>query len=153
MGKKRTRRRTQAEAKAIQLIKENPDASNLQIGRQLKELGLVSDPTYIYSLVKRNQKAANDISQIREKNAEILSRDIVPHALKLHKQVLKDKTIAPKDKLPWVKLAEDKEFGADDNRRPHQIPNIHIDQIQAIINTGNTQRLQELQGQDEDDNG
>lgn len=139
---------TEAERKAIELIKNDPDKPLIEVGRKLVELQLVNKPEHIYNLTRTNSKLDAPITQIRERNAEILSRDIVPQALKIHKNVLKDKNINDTDKLPWVKLAEDKEFGADETKRPIPPQHIHIDQVQAVINQSIIQNLADQQPQD-----
>lgn len=126
-----------AKAKALELIRKEPNAPMIQIGNKLKELGLIKKPERIYELTRSSRYSSDisgEIQEIRRRNFEMMSREIVPEALKIHKKVLKDKSIEAKDKKDWVSLAEKCEFQIDETRRPapKQIK-VNIGQLQALI--------------------
>ena len=62
-----------------------------------------------------------------------MSKEIVPVALKIHKRVLKDKTIKDKDKREWVAMAEKAEFRVDERMIPTQQIQVNIGQLQQVI--------------------
>jgi len=80
---------TALEQRAIQLVKENPMLSNYQIGKKLKELGASANARSIYVRLKKNEYLNGEIEKIRQANLEMMSREIVPEALKIHKKALK----------------------------------------------------------------
>lgn len=135
------RKYTKKQIATIKLIKEDPEASNYAISKKLMDNQGVKSTMYVDTLVKTSKRVAKDISIIREKNAETLSKKIVPKALKRLTEGLKTKELDLKERFPFIKLALDKEFGTDDRKRPVSPPTIHIDKIQAIIaNTLNIQK-------------
>lgn len=127
------RKRTHLQSKAIELVKENPTLSNWAIGNKMKDLGLTNNPRVIYELLKYSHKTGREITQIREQNQEMLSREITPLALKIHKKVLQDKSIPNIDKKDWVKMAEVAEFGIDDRKIIRQPAQVNLQAIQQII--------------------
>lgn len=129
MGK----RRTKAQIRAVQLVKEDPEASNYEISKKMIESGHTSRTMYLDQAVVSNKRMKADIAIIRERNAEELTREIVPVALKKLKTGLKTRELTIKERFPYVKLALDKEFGTDESKRPVQPMTINIEKIQAII--------------------
>ena len=127
---------SKAKVKMLELIGKYPDRSKMEIGKELVSLGLLVKPENIYQMTRKNRNdgyMSGKIEEIREKNFEMMSKEIVPLSLKLHKQALKSKDIDIKDKLPWVSLAEKAEFSFDDRKMPTTPVNINIGQLQAII--------------------
>jgi len=127
---------SKAKVKMLQLIGKYPDKSKMEIGKELVSLGLLVKPENIYQMTRKNRNdgyMSGKIEEIREKNFEMMSKEIVPEALKIHKRVLKDKSIKDKDKKDWVSLAEKAEFSFDDRKMPTTPVNINIGQLQAII--------------------
>ena len=104
---------SQYDKRAIELLKQDPNLTNHQIGKQLQEQGLSNNERTIYSRLKHSECLSLEINKVRTYNHEFLSREIVPLALKTHKAVLKDKSIEAKDKKDWVAMAEKAEFRID----------------------------------------
>ena len=133
----------------------NPDKSNFQLGKDLKELGLTRDGAYVNKRLKRSEILRLGLAKVRERNLEILSKRIVPKALELHEKALNRKLNKEDKKDPvkvakheaeqfkYIKLAEDKEFGADDTKRPISQPLINFTQIQQNIYNEMTKRFRE----------
>lgn len=87
----RLKKMTRVEKKALELVAKNPNLSDNAISKELKELGFVRDRNYMLYRLSRNQIMNLEVRKIRERNAEILSRRIVPKALDLHEKALKEK--------------------------------------------------------------
>lgn len=121
-----------AERKAIKILSDNPDMTNAQIGKELKRLGHVKDAGYVMKRLKYSELLRENLSKVRQHNAEVFSRCIVPRAIKEHETALKDKKMDRKDKFKYVKLALDKEFGSED-KRPSPPPTIKINKIQNLM--------------------
>jgi hypothetical protein len=133
-------RPNKAKVKMLELIAKHPDKSKMDIGKELVGLGLLKKPENVYQMTRTDRGGDyinREIAEIRRRNFEMMSKEIVPEALKIHKKVLKDKSIQAKDKKDWVALAEKAEFSLDDNRRPapKQVQ-VNIGQLQAIIRDG-----------------
>jgi len=128
---------TPAKAKALELIKREPNAPLIEIGRKLKDLGMVTKPERIYELTRNDRTSGymgREIDEIRRKNLEKMSGEIVPEALKIHKRVLKNKKIPDEKKKDWVAMAEKAEFQIDETKRPIVPANINFTEVRAIIN-------------------
>ena len=86
-----------------------------------------------------------ELAKVREINLEILSKRIVPKALALHEKALnrklsKEDRLDPAkrakheaDQFKYIKLAEDKEFGSDEAKRPVMPIKVNIGQLQQLI--------------------
>ena len=97
--------------KGIRLLSsQHPDWSLHRIGLELKAMGVCKHELSVYKRVKKNPCLNGDLAAIRAANQEILSREIVPLALKAHKEVLSDKTIPALQKKDFIALAEKMEF-------------------------------------------
>lgn len=120
------------ERKAVEILNDNPDLNNNQIGKQLKELGCTRDVGYVSKRLKNSELLAMELTKIRSHNAEYLAKRIVPRALKVHEQALRDRKLGREKKFKWVKLAEDKEFGTEDKRPPIG-PTVNIAGIQNLM--------------------
>jgi len=127
---------TKLKSKTLELIKDYPHLSKLQIGNKLYKLGLVKRPETVYEITRNipsNAGIVEGIEKVRAANLEMMSRDIVPLSLKLHRKALRSKDIDLKDKLPWISLAEKTEFRLDERKMPVSPVNVNIGQLQAII--------------------
>jgi len=137
MNKKKVPRLSKAKVIALSLIKKEPHATKMEIGRKLMDLGLVTRPDQIYNLTRADRDNGyidGEISEIKKRNLEMMSREIVPEALKIHKKVLQDKTIPDKKKKDWVQMAEKAEFQFDETKRPPSQPQtVNILAIQQMI--------------------
>jgi len=134
-----------AERKAVELLNANPDKNNFQLGKDLKELGLTRDGAYINKRLKRSEILSLELAKVRQRNAEILAKRIVPKALNLHEKALNRKLSKEDKKDPvkvakheaeqfkYIKLAEDKEFGGDDSKRPPMPQTVNIQAIRTMI--------------------
>ncbi len=80
-----------AEKKALEILAKNPDYTNYKIGKDLKALGLTNDIGYVSKRLTNSELLRLELSKIRERNAEFLSRRIVPRALDIHEKALKQK--------------------------------------------------------------
>ena len=95
------------ERKALQILARNPEMTNYAIGKYLVQLGHTSDIGYVSKRLKASELLTLELSKIRERHAEFFSRRIVPKALDLHQEALKEK-ISPdiacsnKDKIVKV---------------------------------------------------
>ena len=124
---------TQADAKILEMVKADPNKSYYEIGRELKHSGISKSNRSIYSRLKKSEYLTREIGRIRQANFEMMSREVVPEAIKIHKRVLKNKGIPDEKKKDWVALAEKAEFNIDETKRPVQPVQVNIDQIQALI--------------------
>jgi len=125
---------SKTDAKIMELVKQDPMASNYEIGKQLNKLGVSKSDHAVYNRLKQSQYLSREIDQIRQANFEMMSREVVPEALKIHKRVLKNKGIPDEKKKDWVALAEKAEFGTDELKRPPQPqPQVNLIAIQQII--------------------
>lgn len=129
---KTLRKMLPAERKAVRILMKDPDMSNAAISKELKSLGYTKDVGYVGKRMSKSELLTGAITKIREHNAEILSRRIVPLALKIHERALKKKDSDEAEKFKWVKLAEDKEFGAED-RRPVSPALINVSGVQNLM--------------------
>ncbi|NQU83848.1 MAG: hypothetical protein HQ536_04000 [Parcubacteria group bacterium] len=136
-GKKPAKERpkiTRTDAEILKMVKADPNKSNYQIGRELKQLGVSKSDHTVYTRLKQSQYLSMEIDRIRQANFELMSREVVPEALKIHKRVLKNKKIPDEKKKDWVALAEKAEFGIDELKRPPQPPQqVNLVAIQQII--------------------
>lgn len=111
------------------MVEYNPLLSDIQIAEQMSDLGLAPDKYTAQRKIARRRQLQEDIAAIRAKNFDILNRDIVPLALKIHKKALKSKKLSDKEKFPYVKLAEDKVFG----EQLTISSNVPLVEVQALI--------------------
>lgn len=102
----------------LAMIKAEPGKPIIHFGRKCVKLGLLTNPNSIYAVVRNSNYMKGELQHIRSMNAEKLSRDIVPLALAETEAALRDKKYNRDKKFKFVKLAVDKEFGQDENRRP-----------------------------------
>jgi len=125
---------TVADAKILQMVKADPNKSNYQIGKELKQMGVSKSDHAVYTRLKNSQYLTREIGRIRQANFEKMSREVVPLALGIHKRVLKNKAIPDEKKKDWVALAEKVEFGTDELKRPPQpVQQVNLIAIQQII--------------------
>jgi len=118
---------------AIQAITtEYPNSSLQDISQKLNKIKPL-ERTSVYRRLTRSQQLKENIDIVRQNSSEYLSRILVPQALKNTDKALKSKDLSLKEKLPFNKLTLDKEFGADDSKRPTQPIQVNIGQIQALI--------------------
>lgn len=89
----------------LTIAKNNPNYNNHQIGKELVTDNKSQHPKSIYSRLTYSDLLRSEIDKVRTHNHEYLAREIIPEALKIHKKVLKDKSINPKDKDTWVSMA------------------------------------------------
>ena len=122
-----------AEREAVKILQHNPDMTNSQIGKELKKIGHTKDAGYVMKRLKYSELLRVSLDKVRQYNAELFSRCVVPRAVKEVESALKDKKMDRKDKFKYAKLALDKEFGSED-RRPVQSPStINIKKMQTCI--------------------
>lgn len=136
MAKKKIPKLSEKKAKALQLIKKRPNAALIEIGREMVKLGVMEKAETIYNLTRNDRDMGyihGEITEIKRKNLEMMSREIVPEALKIHRQVLKDKKIPNKKKKDWVQMAEKAEFQFDETKRPTTPQTVNILAIQKMI--------------------
>ena len=122
-----------AERHAVKILQKNPDMTNAQIGKELKRLGHTKDTGYVLKRLKYSELLKVSLDKVRQHNAEVFSRCIVPRAIKEHEAALKDKKMDKKEKFKYVKLALDKEFGHED-KRPSPPQTIKVGKIQILMN-------------------
>jgi hypothetical protein len=120
------------ERKAVKILSDNPDMTNSQIGKELKRLGHTKDAGYVMKRLKYSELLRENLSKVRQHNAEVFSRCIVPRAIKEHEAALKDKQMSRKEKFKYVKLALDKEFGADD-KRPAPPAMVKVNKVRNLM--------------------
>ena len=92
----------------LQMAKENPDKSKLQIGKELVDLGVYQHPNSVYKRLSRNSILKREIAEVEKYWAEHLKREIYPLAAKRWKRALKSKDLDDKEAFSYVKLAADK---------------------------------------------
>ncbi len=114
--------------------KKHPEVSNRQTSKKVSKTG--ESVAYIYRRLEKNEYLALAIEQIRSSHAEQLSRVITPKALQELENALDDEDLNRKDKLPYVKLALDKEPKFADRRDAAAPARINIEQIQVLIKQG-----------------
>ena len=125
---------SKADKAILILAKQYPGANNHQLGKKLQEFGTVKDSRTIYKRLKRSDYLRMEVDQIRKNSHEYLSREIVPEALKVHKRVLKDKSISDLKKKDWVAMAEKAEFRLDQPPAALRTININVaEKIQQMI--------------------
>lgn len=144
MGKT-TQKFTENEQKALELVKQNPAASNYKISRDLEELGYTSGDTYLTQRILKNNELASEVAIVRERNYQKLQQDITPHALTVLEDAVTSDKISKQNKFKWVKLALDKSFGDTESKHPTSPAQVNVDTIQVYIN----QRSQEQDDSDE----
>ena len=136
MSKGKIPKLSEKKAKALELIKKRPNVSLIDIGREMVKLGVMEKAKTIYALTKKgeyNMYMHGEIAEIKRKNLEMMSREIVPEALKIHKKVLQDKKIPDRKKKDWVQMAEKAEFQFDETKRPPIPPQVNLIAVQQYI--------------------
>lgn len=118
----------------ITIAKSNPNLNNHQIGQQLEDKGLSKNKLSIYSRLSYSELLRAEIDKVRTHNHEYLAREIVPEALKIHKKVLKDKSIPNVDKKEWVAMAERSVFKSEPDGA--RVSTISIGQINVLQQMG-----------------
>ena len=118
------------EQTAIRLLKEDPALTNYGLGKKIKDMGLAKSDKAIYNRLKQKDYLRREFHEIRAANLEFLSREVTPVALKIHRKVLRDRTIENKDKKDWVAMALRAEFKPSDS--PGQQTTINIAQMQVL---------------------
>ena len=140
--KKRTLKPNKIDEAMLLVAKEHPEWNPNQIGKKLKDLGVLKCTTTPYKRLTKSAFLRGEFAEIKKANAEMMSREIVPEALKIHKEVLKDKDIPAIQKKDWVIAAEKMEFKPDiQNLKINET--INVDQLsvyQQIVheNLGST---------------
>lgn len=120
--------------KAIRMLaKEYPNANNHQLGKKLQELGTVKSARTVYKRLKKNDYLRTDIEEIRKNSRELLSREILPEALRVHKRVLKNKDIPDLKKKDWVAMAEKAEWKLDVIQVQPRIAIQHLEIMQIMV--------------------
>ena len=117
------------------VAKEHPDWNPNQIGNKLKDLGVLKCTTTPYKRLSKNAYLRGEFAEIRKANQEMMSREIVPLALKAHKEVLSDKKIPAVQKKDFIAMAEKMEFKPDvQNLKINETVNVEQLQVyQQII--------------------
>jgi len=113
------------------LATQHPEWSLHRIGLELKGMGVIKDERSVYKRTKKNPYVTAELAEIRRKNFETMSREIVPEALKIHKKALKSKELTLKEKHPWVVAAERAEFHYDQTKAPGAKETVNIGQLQV----------------------
>lgn len=121
------------ERRAVKILSDNPDMNNSQIGKELKRLGHTKDTGYVLKRLKYSELLRVNLAKVRQHNAEVFSRCVVPRAIKEVEAALKDRKMDRKDKLKYAKLALDKEFGHED-KRPTPPQTINVNRLQILMN-------------------
>ena len=125
---------SKTDMKIMELVKKDPTMTNYEIGKHLRDIGVSKSERSVYCRLKKNDYLSREIDQIRQANFEMMSREVVPEALQIHKRVLKNKKIPDEKKKDWVALAEKVEFGIDELKRPPQPPQqVNLIAIQQMI--------------------
>ena len=132
--KKKKKRLTANELKALELVAKYPEKSNYAIGRDMKELGMVRDEQYLSTRVIKNSVIADKIAIKREKNL-LRIQNQMPLALMVSKNHLKSNNLKAaalvmKHALP---VSED---------TPVRQPMIHVDTLN-IVQTNQLRVLEE----------
>ena len=109
-----------------------PDSSLRDISDKLKNIKPL-ERTSVYRRLTKSEQLRENIDLVRQNNSEFLSRQLVPLALKETDKALKSKDLSSEQKFKHTKLVLDKEYGADDTKRPVQPIQVNIGQIQALI--------------------
>lgn len=79
------------ERKALEILSRNPEYTNYQIGKYLKQLGYTSDIAYVSKRLLNSELLGLELGKIRERHAEFFSRRVVDKAINLHHEALKEK--------------------------------------------------------------
>ena len=98
---------------ALMVVQANPGLNDHQIGKKLVEMGVVEAPNIIYKRYKKNDYLAKDIAEIRAHSREANSREAVPLAHKITVSALKSRKLSPKEKVPFIQIANKIEYGED----------------------------------------
>ncbi|MFH0807596.1 MAG: hypothetical protein V2A57_04200 [Elusimicrobiota bacterium] len=133
----------------LYMAKEHPEASTHQLGNYVKDLGVIKHPATVYKRLSKNTYLRGEIKKIRDHNAEFVSRELVPEALKIHRKILKSRVIPDKEKKDWVFQAEKMEFRLDEKPGIQQTVNIRsIENLQLLIGGAAQKRVENLNNTD-----
>ena len=126
--KKKKKRLTANELKALELVAKDPGKSNHAIGKDMVELGQVKDNSYLIHRVKRNTTMRDQIAILQEKGQLKFTR-LIPKAAKKLKDYLDD----DKTPLKAIDIAAKYGLGRQDDAPPRQ-PMIHVDTLNIVQN-------------------
>ena len=127
---------SQYDKAAVTLMRNNPDMSKADIGKQLVESGFSRNEKTIYSRLKKNDYLCRELQAIENHHQEALIRETYPIAEKVLNRALKsrDKTLDLKGKFPYVKLAYDKVHGETHKHTSSPTINIQaVEKMQVVI--------------------
>ena len=121
---------TMREKRALQIAAQDPTLNNNQIGKRLKELGVVKSELYLHDRVKENQALSEKLAILRQKgDLEIEGR--TPKALKVHDIMMND-TKRPGLRLKAAESILRARKSFDISEKP-SISMVHIDQVQVLV--------------------
>lgn len=132
--KKKDPRLNEAQAKFLEIQKKEPNRPYLDIGRELVELGFLTNERSVYGLVKNNALMQRVTAKTHADNARYLTEEVAPLALKETKKNLEDKKMKSDKKFKWAKLGLDKEFQADESKRAVFPTLINVETLNLIQN-------------------
>ena len=125
MRKKHPNINTLAKSIAIQ----DPLKCNYVIAKEISKLLPDMSPQAANAKISKNRSLRADLDAIRAQHTEVLNREIMPVAMQVWQDVLKDSDESAGAKFPYVKLAVDKVL----RDATPLTPTINIGQIQAYI--------------------
>jgi len=117
---------------ALNMALDNPDKSLLEIGKDLKNIGLIKHENTVYTKMTLQQYKQRPIAEVEQAHKEHLQRVLMPRATKRWEKALNDKDLSHKDVLPYVQLAARAVHGNDEVRPV--IQQVNIKSIQQVIN-------------------
>jgi hypothetical protein len=129
--RKRGGRPSKIDKPLLMLAKQHPEMNLHQLGRELVDMGVCKDATSVYRRPRKSTFVAGELEEIRRKNFQMMSSEIVPEALKIHKKALKSRDLTLKEKQGWVQMAERAEFQYDQSRAPVSKDTVNISQLQV----------------------
>jgi hypothetical protein len=132
--RKRGGRPSKIDKPLLMLAKQHPEMNLHQLGRELVDMGVCKDPTSVYRRPRKSTFVATELEEIRRRNFQMMSSEIVPEALRIHKKALKSRELTLKEKQGWVAMAEKAEFQTDPSRAPVSKDVINIEQL-AVYQT------------------
>ena len=124
---------TENELKAIELVRQNPAASDYKISKELQQQGYITTDTYLSDRLRNKVELRETITKYREKNLEKLHKDITPEALAILEEAVKSSKISKKNKFRWVKLALDKSFVEVNQQGMYSPTQININEMRVYL--------------------
>ena len=121
---------TMREKRALQIAAQDPTLNNNQIGKRLKELGVVKSELYLHDRVKENQALSEKLTILRQKG-DLQIEERLPKVLKVFDKRLKDN----KKEGLQLRAAEGllkARKTIEVNEKP-SISMVHIDQVQVLV--------------------